>query len=85
VPSGAWADVVDRRRLLVLSAVLLAAAFVVWTLVPGYAGFAIGFALWGLSSAIESGTFESLLYDELARRAGPSSTPGSTAGPTPCR
>ncbi len=68
MPSGAWADVVDRRRLLVLSAVLLGAAFAVWTLAPGYAGFAIGFALWGLSSAIESGTFESLLYDELARR-----------------
>jgi len=68
VPSGAWADVVDRRLLLGLSAALLAAAFTCWTLAPGYAGFAVGFALWGLSGAIESGTFESLLYDELARR-----------------
>lgn len=68
VPSGAWADTIDRRRLLVLSSVVLAAAFASWTLRPTYAGFALGFVLWGVSSALESGTFESLLYDELRLR-----------------
>jgi MFS family permease len=68
VPSGAWADTVDRRRLLVLSAGVYALGFGAWMLVPSYAGFAAGFVLWGLSSAIMSGTFESLLYDDLAAR-----------------
>ncbi len=65
VPSGAWADLVDRRRLLIVSAAILAAAFSVWTAFPSFVGFAAGFALWGLSSAIQSGTFEAYLYDEL--------------------
>jgi MFS family permease len=68
VPSGAWADVVDRRRLLVASAGVYAAGFASWMLFPSYPGFAAGFVLWGLSSAMMSGTFESLLYDELAAR-----------------
>jgi MFS family permease len=66
VPSGAWADVVDRRLLLVLSAPVYAAGFTVWILWPTFTGFAVGFALWGLSSALMSGTFEAWLYDELA-------------------
>jgi len=47
VPSGAWADTIDRRLLLVLSAVIYAAAFSSWMVAPTYAGFAIGFVLWG--------------------------------------
>jgi MFS family permease len=68
VPSGAWADTIDRRLLLVLSAVIYAVGFSAWIVVPTYAGFATGFVLWGLSGAIMSGTFESLLYDELVER-----------------
>ena len=75
VPSGAWADTIDRRRLLVLSAFVYAAAFSTWMLWPVYAGFALGFVLWGLSSAIMSGTFESLLYDELSCRGAASAYP----------
>ena len=66
VPSGAWADLVDRRLLLVLSAPIYAAGFATWILWPTYAGFAVGFVLWGLSGALMSGTFEALLYDELS-------------------
>lgn len=68
VPSGAWADVVDRRHLLVLAAALQAAGFACWTLAPTHAGFAAGFVLWGVSGALASGTEESLLYDELRER-----------------
>ncbi len=68
VPSGAWADTVSRRGLLGFSGVLVAAAFTLWTLAPSYLGFALGFVLWGVSSALESGTFEALIYDELAAR-----------------
>ena len=66
IPSGVRQDITDRRTLLVLSGPLYAAGFAVWMV--GYAGFAIGFVLWALSGALMSGTFEALLYDELAAR-----------------
>lgn len=65
VPSGAWADVVSRRLLLVLGPLLHATCFATWILAPSYAGFAIGFVLWGAGSALISGTLEALVYDEL--------------------
>jgi MFS family permease len=68
VPSGAWADTVDRRHLLVLSGIVYAGAFSSWLLWPTFAGFALGFVLWGVSGSLMSGTFESLLYDELSAR-----------------
>ncbi|MGC4111252.1 MAG: MFS transporter [Nocardioides sp.] len=76
VPSGAWADSFDRRRLLVLSAAIYAVAFASWTLWQTFAGFALGFVLWGLSSSLMSGTFEALVYDELAERGLSESYPG---------
>jgi hypothetical protein len=68
VPSGAWADSFDRRHLLVVSALVYAAGFATWMTWQTFSGFAIGFVLWGLSSALMSGTFESLIYDELVER-----------------
>lgn len=68
VPSGAWADTVSRRGLLILNGLLMAAGFVVWTVAPSYVGFALGFVLWGVAGSLRSGTFEALLYDELAAR-----------------
>jgi MFS family permease len=68
VPSGAWADTVSRRGLLILNGVLMAAGFVLWTVAPSYTGFALGFVLWGIASSLRSGTFEALLYDELTAR-----------------
>lgn len=75
VPSGAWADTVDRRHLLVVSALIHAAAFAAWTWWPSYAGFALGFVLWGVSGALMSGTFEALLYDDLVVRGKSASYP----------
>jgi MFS family permease len=75
VPSGAWADTFDRRRLLVISAGLYALGFASWTVWQTFAGFAVGFVLWGLSSALMSGTFESVVYDELAHRGARASYP----------
>jgi MFS family permease len=42
--------------------------FTSWTVWQTFAGFACGFVCWGLSSALMSGTFESLVYDELVER-----------------
>lgn len=65
IPSGAWADTVDRRLLLIASGVVYVGVFLSWVVFPSYAGFLLGFALWGLSGAMQSGTFEAYLYDEL--------------------
>lgn len=69
VPSGAWADAWSRRRLYAIGAFLTAAGFASWTFWPTYAGFALGFVLWGLGGALSSGTLEALLYDELGDSA----------------
>ncbi|TDC14646.1 MFS transporter [Kribbella albertanoniae] len=69
VPSGAWADSYSRRKLLVLGALIGAAGYAAWIVLPTYAGFALGFVLWGISSALISGTYEAFVYDELAARA----------------
>lgn len=65
VPSGALADKYQRRRLLYIAQIIRAAGFVLWLCWPSYAGYAIGFVLWGLSSSLISGTYQALLYDLL--------------------
>lgn len=37
-----------------------------WIAWPGFAGFATGFVLWGIGSALSSGAFEALVYDGLS-------------------
>lgn len=66
VPSGALADRIGRRTALVAGALVQAVGFAVWTAAPGVPGFAAGFVLWGLGSALASGTQEALLHDGLA-------------------
>ncbi|GEM34683.1 MFS transporter [Nocardia neocaledoniensis NBRC 108232] len=73
VPSGAWADTVSRRGLLILSCVLQAVCFVLWMVAPSFLGFALGFVVWGVASSLESGTFEALIYDDLVARGETSS------------
>ncbi len=68
VPSGAWADTFSRRKLLMLGSALSGLGYASWIVLPTYAGFALGFVLWGISSALISGTFEAFVYDELAAR-----------------
>ena len=66
VPSGTVADLLPRRALLVTGALIRGAGFGLWVLVPSYPAFAIGFVCWGVSSALESGTYESYVYDGLS-------------------
>ncbi|HET9137719.1 MFS transporter, partial [Actinophytocola sp.] len=66
VPTGALADRFSRRAALVASSALTACGFAMWVLLPGFAGFAAGFALWAFGGSLASGAFEALLYDGLA-------------------
>ncbi len=65
VPTGILADRVSRRGLLVLAQLLRAAGYGVWLLAPNFAGFLVGFILWGAKSALTSGAFQGMVYDHL--------------------
>ncbi|WP_312858339.1 MFS transporter, partial [Pseudonocardia pini] len=66
VPSGALSDRFSRRRVLAAGGLLQAAAYAVWLLAPSFAGFAVGFVLWGIGTSLYSGTVEALAYEGLA-------------------
>ena len=65
VPSGALADLVSRRWLLFAAELAQGACFLLWIIAPNFWGFLGGLALWGVKSALTSGTFEALLFDRL--------------------
>lgn len=69
IPSGMVADRVDRRVYIFAGSLAGAAGFLTWWLWPTFAGYALGFVLWSLGSAIHSGTQQSLLYDVLVEQS----------------
>lgn len=66
LPAGALADRVSRRLLLVIAGFVRAIGYALWITVPTFDGFAAGFMLWGIAGSMQAGTFEALVYDELA-------------------
>lgn len=67
IPAGVIADRYPRRRVLLAGIAARATGYLFWVLIPNYFGFLIGFILWGIKSALTTGTLEALTYDELAR------------------
>ena len=67
IPSGVWADATSRRLLLVAGPLLRGAGFALWVVAPSYEAFALGFVLWGIDGALQSGALEALVYEELDR------------------
>lgn len=65
VPTGALADRFSRRGALAAGSILQAIGYSLWLALPGFAGYAAGFALWGLGGSLASGSLEALLYDGL--------------------
>jgi MFS family permease len=65
VPTGALADRIPRRTVLLLSALLTALSFTFWLVLPNFLGYALGFVVWGIGFAMSSGTLQAYLYDEL--------------------
>ena len=66
IPAGVVADRAPRRYVLAIAQTGRAAGFVLWLIYPHFWGFLAGLVLWGFKSAFTSGTFEALIYDELA-------------------
>lgn len=73
LPTGVLADRVPRRVVLVVSGVFKGAAFLVWWLLPGFWGFALGFVVLSVGSAARSGTSEAFLHDTLVAQGRPES------------
>lgn len=65
VPSGVLADRFSRKWILMIGECCRALGFLCWLLWPDFYGFMLGFVLWGVESALSSGTFQALLFDEL--------------------
>lgn len=65
IPSGALADRVDRRHLLVGAFVVRAVGIGIWLLWPSFTGLLIGAVLWAAHDAAASGAWEALIHDEL--------------------
>lgn len=66
VPTGLFADRVDRRIVLVLSGMSKAFGFLLWLVWPNPVGFTLGLMAWGLGTSLESGCWQAFIYDELA-------------------
>lgn len=65
IPSGALADRFSRKWLIIASSFFKSGAYLTWYLEPHFTGYATGFILWGVGSALRSGAWEALLYDTL--------------------
>lgn len=65
VPSGVWADKYSRKNILFVGQLIRSFGYASWLLFPNFWGFLVGFVLWGTKSALTSGTFQALIYDEL--------------------
>ena len=66
IPAGVLADRWSRRGVLCIAQWVRIIGFLIWIVWPNYWGYLAGMCLWGVKSALTNGTFEALLYDELA-------------------
>lgn len=66
IPSGALADLVDRRRLLAVAFAIRAVGIGVWLVWPTLPGAILGAVLWAIHDALASGSWEAMIHDQLA-------------------
>lgn len=65
VPTGVIADHWSRKNMLLLGGLSKAIGYITWFFADGFALFALGFILWGISESFCSGSEEALLFDNL--------------------
>ncbi|MCK4238405.1 MAG: MFS transporter [Candidatus Lokiarchaeota archaeon] len=67
IPSGAIADFIGRKPALSLSALSIAFAAILYSIIPNFLLFIFAETLWGLGLALMSGTEEAFLYNTLRK------------------
>lgn len=66
IPSGIISDRWNRKYILALSGLFFGAGFIFWLVLPTFLGYAIGFSfLFGIATALLSGTDQAYIYDVL--------------------
>ena len=67
LPSGALADKLSRKRVMLIGIATKILGFTIWLTVPNYWGFLLGFVCWGVKSAFILGAQDALVFEELRR------------------
>ena len=65
IPSGAWADLVGRKRSMLISRVCITISCIIMLFSRNFWGFALCFIIQALGNAFTSGSEEALVYDSL--------------------
>lgn len=65
IPSGAWADLVGRKRSMLISRVCITISCILMLFARSFWGFALSFAIQALGNSFTSGSEEALVYDTL--------------------
>lgn len=68
IPSGIIGDLTNRKIYVAVGSLVRACGYLTWLAYPELIGFALGFLLWSLGSAIHSGTMQALLHDVLVEQ-----------------
>lgn len=65
IPSGYWADVVGRKKSVVIGTVLFTAGFWIYSFSHGFYGFLVAEIIMGAGAAFVSGADSALVYESL--------------------
>ncbi len=68
IPSGYFADVIGRRRTLIIGTILGAAGFSIYSFSYGFLGFLLAELVLGFGQSFISGADSAMLYDSLLER-----------------
>ncbi len=67
LPTGILSDHWARKNMLVIGGLLQGVCYILWFFSESFLLFALGFILWGVSEAFDSGSLEALLFDSLKK------------------
>lgn len=78
-PSGSIADMISRRTLYFISRLVFCAFFLLVIFGHGFPLMLLAWVIYGLATALESGTLDAALINNAKNRQGPASTVGGLA------
>lgn len=65
IPSGAWADLMGRKKSMLISRGCITISCIIMLFLKNFWGFALSFVIQALGNAFTSGSEEALVYDSL--------------------